>query len=63
MKKLPKTIKGEEYIALLCDATMGDWLICGVYAEMKEALKIKQQIRGCAGKHILKSCSIVLTMK
>jgi hypothetical protein len=63
MKKLPKTIKGKEYLALLCDGMAGDWLICGVYAEMKEALKVKQQIRGCAGKHVIKKCSMVLTLK
>ena len=63
MKKLPKTIKGKEYVALLCDGTIGDWLICGVYSDMKEALKVKQQIRGCFGKHIVKKVSVVLTLK
>lgn len=63
MKKLPKTIKGKEYIALFCDGTVGDWLICGVYADYKEALRVKKQIRDCAGKHITKKVSVVLTLK
>jgi len=62
MKKLPKKLKVKDYVALLCDATKGDWLVCGVYASQADALKVKERIRACAGHHITKKCSVIISL-
>ncbi len=63
-------IKSKEgYYVLLCDTSKYEPksvskkyppLVCGVFSTRKEALEVKQEIKGCAGKHTIKKCKLTV---
>lgn len=62
MNKSIKKASGKNYYALLCACSADDIpLVCGVYADRKEANEIAEEIKECVTKHRIVKCSVKIT--
>lgn len=55
-------LTAKNYWVVLCDSSYKkkDYLICGVYADKKEAQEVKEFIADCPAKHIIKKCKVTV---
>lgn len=53
-----KTLKGQDFYALLCDRGHEDWIICGVFSTKKEAKEIDEEVKDCPCKHKVVKCEV-----
>ena len=61
--KQQKEIRGEGiFWVLLCDCSVGDPLICGVYPSLKEARNVAKDVNDCVAKHTIERCRVKITL-